>query len=155
MVHNKPSDLDLRCLPFWFRCLTESISAIMDTLKFRWKSPLQKLMRGNLCISQDILDVLRQLYAWLLIMVDNFASLFYCTAVYPSSDQMTSSSSMYTDGWRFTINVYIMKICLFKYTENFTTKNWKFSDKKFWYFTYFCSKHRMWVFVRTGSSRRF
>ena len=25
------------------------------------------------------------------------------------------------------------------YTENFTSKNWKFSDKKFWYFSYFCS----------------
>ena len=26
---------------------------------------------------------------------------------------------------------YITKTCLFKYTENFTTKKWKFSDKKF------------------------
>ena len=25
---------------------------------------------------------------------------------------------------------HITKTCLFKYTENFTTKNWKFSDKK-------------------------
>ena len=40
---------------------------------------------------------------------------------------------------------------LFKYTENFTTKNWKFSDKKFWYFSYFCSKHRLCVLVRTDS----
>ena len=24
--------------------------------------------------------------------------------------------------------------CLFKDTENFTTKKWKFSDKKFWFF---------------------
>ena len=38
--------------------------------------------------------------------------------------------------------VTIMKTRLFKYTENFTTKNWKFSDKKFWYFSYFCLKHR-------------
>ena len=36
----------------------------------------------------------------------------------------------------------IMKTCLFKYIANSTTKNWKFSDKKFWYFSYFCSKHR-------------
>ena len=36
--------------------------------------------------------------------------------------------------------IYITKTCLFKYTENFTTKKWKFSDKKFWYFSYFCSK---------------
>ena len=29
-------------------------------------------------------------------------------------------------------------------TENFTTKKMKLSDKKFWYFSYFCSKHRLW-----------
>ena len=28
-----------------------------------------------------------------------------------------------------TLVVHITKTCLFKYTENFTTKNWKFSDK--------------------------
>ena len=44
---------------------------------------------------------------------------------------------------------FITKTCLFKYTETFTTTNWKFSDKKFWYFSYFCSKHRLWVLVRT------
>ena len=27
------------------------------------------------------------------------------------------------------ISIYITKTCLFKYIENFTTKNWKFSDK--------------------------
>ena len=32
-------------------------------------------------------------------------------------------------------------------TEKFQTKNW--------YFSYFCSKHRLWVLVRTASSRRF
>ena len=46
----------------------------------------------------------------------------------------------------------ITKTCLFKYIENFTTKIWKFSDEKFWYFSYFCSKHRLWVLVRTASS---
>ena len=34
-------------------------------------------------------------------------------------------------------------------------KNDKFSDKTFWYFSYFCSKHRLRVLVRTASSRRF
>ena len=33
------------------------------------------------------------------------------------------------------------------------TKN--FSDKKLRYFSYFCSKHRLWVLVRTASARRF
>ena len=36
----------------------------------------------------------------------------------------------------------ITKTRLFKYIENFTSKNWKFSDKKFWYFSSFCTKHR-------------
>ena len=34
-------------------------------------------------------------------------------------------------------------------------KTGKFSDKKFTYFSYFCSKHRLWVLVRTASARRF
>ena len=47
---------------------------------------------------------------------------------------------------------HITKTRLFKYIENFTSKNWKFSDKKVWYFSYFCSKHRLWVLVRTAST---
>ena len=39
---------------------------------------------------------------------------------------------------------FITKTRLFKYTENFTSKNIKFPDKKIWYFSYFCSKHRQW-----------
>ena len=34
-------------------------------------------------------------------------------------------------------------------------KKGKKSDKKYWYFSYFCSKHRLWVLVRTASTRRF
>ena len=49
----------------------------------------------------------------------------------------------------------ITKTRLLKYIENFTSKNWKFSDEKLWYFSYFCSKHRLWVLVRTASPRRF
>ena len=49
----------------------------------------------------------------------------------------------------------ITKTRLFKYIENFTSKNIKFSDKKIGYFSYFCSKHRLWVLVRTASARRF
>ena len=51
--------------------------------------------------------------------------------------------------------LHITKTRLFKYIENFTSKNWKFSDKKLWYFSHFCSKHRLWVLVRTASARRF
>ena len=37
----------------------------------------------------------------------------------------------------------ITKTRLFKYIEHFTSKNWKFSDQKLWYFSYFCSKYRL------------
>ena len=57
--------------------------------------------------------------------------------------------------WRGLYIVIITKSCLFKYLENFTSKNWKFSDRKLLYFSYFCSKHRLWVLVRTASPRRF
>ena len=45
----------------------------------------------------------------------------------------------------------ITKTRLFKYIENFTSKNWKFSGKKVWYFSYICLKHRLWVLVRTDN----
>ena len=46
---------------------------------------------------------------------------------------------------RFIIYMYqkhvrITKTRLFKYIENFISKNWKFSDEKLIYFSYFCSK---------------
>ena len=37
---------------------------------------------------------------------------------------------------------------------NFTTKNWMFSIKILIFFSYFCSKHRLWVLVRTASAVR-
>ena len=52
-------------------------------------------------------------------------------------------------------DVFITKTRLFKCTENFPTKKWKFSDKNFLYFSYFCSKHRLWILIRTASTRRF
>ena len=52
-------------------------------------------------------------------------------------------------------NICITKTYLFKYIENFTPKNLKFSGKKLWYFSYICLKHRLWVLVRTASTRRF
>ena len=33
-------------------------------------------------------------------------------------------------------------------------ENENFQIKKFWYFSYFCSKHRLWILVRTASSRQ-
>ena len=52
----------------------------------------------------------------------------------------------------------IMKTSLFKYIENFTTKNWKFSDKNSDIFLYFCSKHRLWVLLeppQRGGSKEY
>ena len=65
-----------------------------------------------------------------------------------STKYMSSVPYMYHI-WAFT------KTRLFKYTRTYTTKKRKFSDKKFWYSWHFCSKHILWVLVRTASTRRF
>ena len=62
--------------------------------------------------------------------------------------------------WDTVLNrsIVITKTRLFKYIENFISKNWKFSNKKLWYFSYFCSKHRLWVSLeppRRGGSNEY
>ena len=48
-----------------------------------------------------------------------------------------------------------MKIGLFYKLYNkqqyFTAEKYSFLDDFFFYFSYFCSKHRLWVHVRTAS----
>ena len=39
------------------------------------------------------------------------------------------------------VNILITKTRLLKYIENFTSKNWKFSDKKLWYFFYISAQN--------------
>ena len=48
----------------------------------------------------------------------------------------------------------ISKASLFKFTETFTTKKWKFSDKNSDIF-HISAKNILWVLVRTASPRRF
>ena len=58
------------------------------------------------------------------------------------------------------LNLYgtigITKTRLFKYIEILPPKTENFQmKKKLRYFPHFCSKHRLWVLVRTASVRRF
>ena len=56
----------------------------------------------------------------------------------------------------FTKKACITKTRLFKYTGNLSPKTENFQvKKKNRYFSYFCTKHRLWVLVRTASPRRF
>ena len=87
-------------------------------------------------------------------------SLGICISVYRTIkfsriEQRTHKFTMRLCRCKGWFGFSITKTCLFKYIENFTSKNWKISDKNFWYFSYFCSKHRLWVLVRTASVRRF
>ena len=68
---------------------------------------------------------------------------------------LPKSHALFTFDLRWAYGARITKTHLFKNIENFTSKNWKFSDKNLWYFSCFCSKHRLWVHVRTASTRRF
>ena len=61
---------------------------------------------------------------------------------------------------RFQINRQTVHVCvrtLWKHAYSnilkiLPSKNENFQIKKFWYLSYFCSKHRLWVHVRTASS---
>ena len=91
------------------------------------------------CVSfisdQDVCCSTLRFYEVQLLFVQNF------------NDQLTTI-------WKL---VYITTTRLFKYIENFKTqKKGKFSDKKkIWYFSYSCSRHRLWVLVRIATARRF
>ena len=55
---------------------------------------------------------------------------------------------------------YNSYITLRKYTYSnilkiYNPKKENFQIKKIWYFSYFCSKYRLWILVRTASARRF
>ena len=54
----------------------------------------------------------------------------------------------------FFLCLLITKTHIFKYIENFTTKNLKFSDKNYDIFP-ISAQNRLWVLVRTASPRRF
>ena len=122
----------------------------------------------NVLISAHALAVISSTWAWNLLR--NISSVLLGMADWWLYNVSTALFSAYVTyecdhhwlgplKWMYTWfpkpNIFITKTCLFKYTENFTIEKWKFSDKKFWYFSYFCSKHRMWVLVRTASVRRF
>ena len=104
----------------------------------------------------------------------------FILARFPLIHQLFYNWSIKNDNWQFLrlerVRIKsITKTRLFKYIENFTPpppsppppppltqkkkkkkKKKKNSDKKKpWKFSYFCSKHRLWVLVRTASTRRF
>ena len=53
---------------------------------------------------------------------------------------------------RHSMQIYYENTPIQKYWK-FHHQKWKFSDKKIWYFSYFCSKYRLWVLVRTALER--
>ena len=106
-------------------------------------------------LSQDLTTALcgrvnpGSICVFLLLLFQNFYWFLYCFV----------SWQVWIIGvllWCFMEVKDITKTRLFKYIENFTTKKpERFQIKKLWYFSYFCSKHRLWVLVRTASARRF
>ena len=56
---------------------------------------------------------------------------------------------------RQTVHVWVRTLWKHAYSnilKILPPKNENFQIKKFWYVSYFCSKHRLWVHVRTASS---
>ena len=54
--------------------------------------------------------------------------------------------------WVPTQHVHYENMPIQIYWKFYNKKKGKFSDKKFWYVSYFCSKHRLWILVRTASN---
>ena len=122
----KRSELDFTCI-YW---VPHEIVRLNCTCKSKYRS-------GGIC---------------------DFTCLFWLMGDLATSSLFSYDYQYETDNHGFSwtkANGHITKTRLFKYIENFISKNWKFSDKKLWYFSYFCSKHRLWVLVRTTSPRRF
>ena len=97
----------------------------------------------NLDLLQTILHAISYCIFWKKNIIKSFAEFaerklnvtLYCKVVSDTHYEKKKPIQIY---WKF-----------------YHPKKWKFSDKKFWYFSYFCSKHRLWVLVRTASARRF
>ena len=88
----------------------------------------------------------------------NFVSLALQSALSEDSDQTARMRSLI---WIFTGRTrhnYGVAQCDIHYENlpiqiywKFYHQKWRFSDKKFWYFSHFCSNHRLWVLVRTAN----
>ena len=66
------------------------------------------------------------------------------TSYHSETYKITSTAMKQSKGLNGDLETDITKTRLFKYIENFISKNWKFSDKKLRYFSCFCTKHRLW-----------
>ena len=93
---------------------------------------------------------------WFLLQVRGHVSRFLCPAIACVHQTLFSqrySNILQGNGYTLgevTLSKFITKTRLFKYIEHFTNKKGKISDKtKFRYFSYFCSKHRLWVLTST------
>ena len=105
----------------------------------RSKSRLLKFLPCMLYVMQDVISWTKNLlqHKKALLMQLKYFKLAISNLKHSMQDKIFSRGHFFI----------ITKTRLFNYIGNFTTKKWKFSDKKFWYFSYFCTKHRLWVLV--------
>ena len=99
-----------------------------------------KQFHAHLCLARKEMKllVIWDLLAW---QISCSVQLNMKTVLYKYSRGLTTRTVSCFKGKQKTIT----KTRLFKYIENFYSKNEKFSDDKLWYFSHFCSKHRLWV----------
>ena len=141
----------LCCIPSLFERLW-SICYVCFVIKCICSSSLFLWCLEKLCFVIDAFTEYLHLYVWILkieytsIMGKESWAVLHDRRLFMNRRNKTESAIFVS---------YITKTSLFKYIENFTSKNWKFSDKNLWYFSNFCSKHRLWVLIRTASARRF
>ena len=122
-------------LPLWLMCTWKWI---------RSKGEGWMLVKAGLSLSTVLLLTVpwRQFLCWSSSFVQVFLFSLVCCLQCRFVSFMPCSIPWegYTPWlWLFLgislhVSIFITKTRLFKYIENFTTKNWKCSDKKFWYF---------------------
>ena len=128
--------------------MTEVFAVVWDLIPPNLKSRMFTIPHLN---ANVIYDLYSKITGFLFLHSHNY--YMYMSRNSPFQCLPTQSSHLYRL-WCHSL-FFIAKTRLCKYIEKFNTKKWKCSDKKFWYFSYFCSKHRLLVLVRTASMRRF
>ena len=89
------------------------------------------------------------IYMYFISVVKHYKGFFYDGVSIHSPQQDPRYLPLKYDLSIWTGLSSITKTRLFKVIENFTTKKGKLQIKKIWYFSYFCSKHRLWVLTST------
>ena len=136
-------------------CIRSFETSVLNTLYHQKKSRLKSRL-SNSNYNQEIMLFEHERSARSHELEDDNALLSsdQVTTAWIESTRPSDEASLNSDCITiFCKSQRITKTRLFKYIETFTFENRKLSDKNLWYFSYFCSKYRLWVLFRNRPHR--